>query len=320
MTYKEFIDNILNIRGRFGLKDVYKERHHIIPRCMNGLDNIDNLIDLTAEEHFRAHWLLANENPDNISIQYALIFTVVSNKHNKNRYKPTKEEKEYLRKLNIVVTSNMRKDRHVYYHKDTHERKYFKDNVSDDYLPGYPPEYISPVKGKLFSEEHKKHLSESKKGKYIGKKWFNNGKEEILSYNQPEGYIPGRLPFSEEICRNMSIGLKNKIKVCSNETRKKLSDSKKGKHVYNNGIISIRAEKCPNGFVKGFIKKEKKSCHFYTNGIITKKINNGDVIPDGFYLGMAKNEKLQNRQWWTNGKENHWCKECPGEDFYLGKA
>jgi hypothetical protein len=36
----------------------YKERHHIIPHSLGGSDTLDNLVDLTAREHFICHWLL----------------------------------------------------------------------------------------------------------------------------------------------------------------------------------------------------------------------------------------------------------------------
>jgi hypothetical protein len=36
----------------------YSERHHIIPRSLGGTDTVDNLVDLTAREHFICHWLL----------------------------------------------------------------------------------------------------------------------------------------------------------------------------------------------------------------------------------------------------------------------
>ena len=55
MTYIEFINDILNTRGRFACGDEYHERHHIIPKCMDGSNNEDNLIDLFAREHFVAH-------------------------------------------------------------------------------------------------------------------------------------------------------------------------------------------------------------------------------------------------------------------------
>lgn len=37
----------------------YTETHHIIPKCLGGDNSIDNLVVLTAEEHYIAHLLLA---------------------------------------------------------------------------------------------------------------------------------------------------------------------------------------------------------------------------------------------------------------------
>jgi len=36
----------------------YTERHHIVPRSLGGKDDITNLVNLTAREHFICHWLL----------------------------------------------------------------------------------------------------------------------------------------------------------------------------------------------------------------------------------------------------------------------
>lgn len=36
----------------------YKENHHIIPRSLGGLDHSENIVKLTAREHFVCHWLL----------------------------------------------------------------------------------------------------------------------------------------------------------------------------------------------------------------------------------------------------------------------
>jgi hypothetical protein len=38
--------------------DGYFERHHIVPRCLGGGDELENLVDLTAKEHFVCHHLL----------------------------------------------------------------------------------------------------------------------------------------------------------------------------------------------------------------------------------------------------------------------
>ena len=69
--YNKFIQNILDSRGRFGCADAYCERHHIVPRCLGGTDEQSNLIDLFAHEHFIAHKLLAEENPNNDKLIYA---------------------------------------------------------------------------------------------------------------------------------------------------------------------------------------------------------------------------------------------------------
>lgn len=64
MTYKEFIESIKQARP---LNEWFEhsERHHIMPRCLGGTDDEDNLIYLTYREHFIAHKLLAEENPEN---------------------------------------------------------------------------------------------------------------------------------------------------------------------------------------------------------------------------------------------------------------
>jgi hypothetical protein len=36
----------------------YIEKHHIIPKSLNGKNTKDNLVSLTAREHFLCHWLL----------------------------------------------------------------------------------------------------------------------------------------------------------------------------------------------------------------------------------------------------------------------
>lgn len=55
MTYDNFIQNILLERGRFNCGNEYHERHHILPKCLGGTDDKENLIDLYAKEHFIAH-------------------------------------------------------------------------------------------------------------------------------------------------------------------------------------------------------------------------------------------------------------------------
>ena len=104
-TYEEFINNILETRGRFECGAEYHERHHIIPKCMGGNNSKDNLIDLFAREHFVAHKLLAQENPENDKLTYAWwCMSIQTNEHTKERYSVSAEEYEecklaYVNKL-----------------------------------------------------------------------------------------------------------------------------------------------------------------------------------------------------------------------------
>ena len=58
--YNEYY-NIINSKkklNRVKSKDNYYEKHHIIPRSFGGSDDPDNLVLLTAQEHYRVHELL----------------------------------------------------------------------------------------------------------------------------------------------------------------------------------------------------------------------------------------------------------------------
>ena len=71
MNYQSIHDNIIeNARNR--PIEGYVEMHHIIPTCLGGTDDIKNLVDLTAREHFIIHKLLVKIYPDNNSIAYAI--------------------------------------------------------------------------------------------------------------------------------------------------------------------------------------------------------------------------------------------------------
>lgn len=61
---------------------VYYERHHIVPRCLNGSDESDNLVYLTAEEHWLAHLLLVKIYPGVPSLVFACQAMSVSGGNN----------------------------------------------------------------------------------------------------------------------------------------------------------------------------------------------------------------------------------------------
>ena len=57
----------------------YHEKHHIIPKCIGGTNNKDNIVKLTAREHYIAHQLLVKLYPSNKNLIYAVRAMTISN-------------------------------------------------------------------------------------------------------------------------------------------------------------------------------------------------------------------------------------------------
>lgn len=56
--------NALMLRAKSRLLIGLVERHHILPRCMGGGNEPENMADLTPEEHYVAHQLLVKMHPE----------------------------------------------------------------------------------------------------------------------------------------------------------------------------------------------------------------------------------------------------------------
>lgn len=98
MTYKEFIQNIINTRGQWNIpKEEYWEGHHIVPKCLGGKGRPKckdaNIIWLYPQEHYEAHRLLALENPKNSSLLWA--WYVISHCSNSENHKIKINAEEY---------------------------------------------------------------------------------------------------------------------------------------------------------------------------------------------------------------------------------
>jgi hypothetical protein len=59
MNYTRIYNAIISRAKMRPVLEGYAERHHIIPRSLGGTDDLDNLVMLTAKEHFICHLLLA---------------------------------------------------------------------------------------------------------------------------------------------------------------------------------------------------------------------------------------------------------------------
>lgn len=180
LTYKKFIENVLNTRGRFACDNEYHERHHIIPKCMGGTNDEDNLIDLFAREHFIAHKLLAQENSDNSKLVHAWSLMSRVNNHD-GKYQLIPEEYEEAKKA-----------------------------------------YVSLIKGKPFSEEHRMKIGKANKGRIVPE----NARLAVSKANA------SRI-WTEESRRKLSNSISGENHPLfgthlTEETKRKISKSQKG--------------------------------------------------------------------------------------------
>lgn len=82
MNYGRIHDSIIqNAKNR--ILTGYKEEHHIIPKCMKGLDDNTNLVYLTPEEHYVIHQLLIKMYPEVDSLVKAAVMMVPNRPSNK---------------------------------------------------------------------------------------------------------------------------------------------------------------------------------------------------------------------------------------------
>lgn len=166
ISYKEFIDNILNTRGRFACRDEYHERHHIIPRCLGGTNDEENLIDLFAREHFEAHRLLALENPENKSLVYAWACMTFAKSNNVKRCVLSPNEYEEIRTRLSEIQKTMRGTKNSMYGKhhteETKQKLRVLNSGKNNYMYGKCGKE-HPMYGHKHSTEACKRMSKTHK-------------------------------------------------------------------------------------------------------------------------------------------------------------
>lgn len=70
MNYKLHYDRLIK-RAQGRKLSGYRERHHIVPKCLGGDNSKANVVELTAEEHYVAHQLLVKIYPTSERLAWA---------------------------------------------------------------------------------------------------------------------------------------------------------------------------------------------------------------------------------------------------------
>ena len=103
-----------------------------------------------------------------------------------------------------------------------------------------------------------------------------------------EKYVVSRSTSPEALYKNSihNMGELNGFygKHHSSETKKIISENRKGKHYYNNGIIEVLRFECPDGFVPGGLPRESGKRWFNDGNIETLS----KTCPEGFVPGRLR--------------------------------
>jgi hypothetical protein len=124
MNYQKIYDQIIKrakdqIEERLSKKkiDTYFEGHHIIPKCLGGTGRSkqyfhDNIVLLTAREHFLCHWLLHEIHPDNSKLSIAFwSMCYNTNKNHSRDYIPSSRIVEMAKQSMIEGIKNRKSGR-----------------------------------------------------------------------------------------------------------------------------------------------------------------------------------------------------------------
>lgn len=153
--YKWYLLIISNATDRI-ISNNYYENHHIIPTSLGGSKAKDNIVKLTAREHFICHLLLTKclTGKNKSKMTFALHSMMHRKTKDMNRYIPNSRWFEYYRKINKIN----RKENMLGHTHSPATRKLI--SLAKTGKPG-------PNKGKKFSENHKQKISQSKMGKTL---------------------------------------------------------------------------------------------------------------------------------------------------------
>lgn len=191
--YKMWHDNIVS-KAKSRTLEGYKEVHHIVPRCMGGTDSKDNLVSLTAKEHFIVHMLLCKFTTGIAKQKMYFAFNAMCSYKSPNKtHKVTSRIAQKLRLefVKLLTGKKFSKETIAKLSKFQKGRKHSKEHIEKIRLANL---------GKKLTEEHKKKLSIIKMGKpttngmiFITKDGKNKiVKKEQLNEYQNLGYTVGR--------------------------------------------------------------------------------------------------------------------------------
>lgn len=167
MDYQKIYNQIIE-RGKTRILEEYKERHHIIPRCMGGTDEDDNIVELTAKEHFIVHKLLTEIYPNENGLHYAVFAMChLKNEYHERTYTIGAREYQRLRE-NLIVSDETRERMRIAQTGKKQSIKTIQKRTKKLKGQTRTDEFKQLISkrnsGKVPTEEHRRKISRTKKG------------------------------------------------------------------------------------------------------------------------------------------------------------
>lgn len=158
MDYKKIYNNLI-LRGKARNLDSYTEKHHIIPRCLGGIDSKDNLVALTPEEHYIAHQLLVKiHNGNNALVKAAAM--MIPNRPSNKMYGWLKRRFAQAQSLDQQGERNSQFDTMWILNEELRQNRKIPKNSSipNGWIQGYAPDFdMYFLKKQKKNEKQKKH-------------------------------------------------------------------------------------------------------------------------------------------------------------------
>lgn len=208
MNYQKIYNNLIYRKIK---REGYVEKHHILPRCLGGSDELDNLVDLFPEEHYLAHLLLCKIYPGNQKLLYAAMNMTTGSMINNG--KRNNKAYSWLRRQYAESMSG--------------------DNNPNRRNPELQKQAALKRIGQKRTEETKARMSASQKGRTLTAE--HKAKLSIAATQRP--------PISDETRQKLKQRAPNKGmlgKRMSIETREKMSTAQKGKKMSEEAKARMR--------------------------------------------------------------------------------
>lgn len=178
--YKTWHDNIIT-KAKNRTLTCYTEKHHILPKCLGGSNNEDNLVRLTAKEHFIVHMLLCKFTTGIAKQKMYFAFNAFNGMKDKRKLK-----------LHSKLAHKLREQYAIYFKKNNPS---FRDDVKAKISKKSKGRKGVGHKfwlGKKFTNEHKEKIRLGGLGKNSGKKYYwvkNDTCSKLIKRNELNDYL-----------------------------------------------------------------------------------------------------------------------------------